>query len=180
MISSVAGRLLTGIPDEPPAGTVGAISTGVAGVAGVVVVLVPAAALMLLRMRSLTAAAVWAAGVSSAIVVLLIGIHASISAPLHTYYDLSPIAARLAQVQAEGRKIAVMNKWEGELGYLTRLTGPVQVVEETAIASWLSKNPRGVLIYRSKKDEVPKIRGIRVLFTQPYRSPERVIVLMGR
>lgn len=108
---------------------------------------------------------------------MMIALHASLSPMLYRYYDLSPLAAQVEKAMDEGRPVAIGVDWEGELGYLAHMKKPILQIKEDHVQSWLRANPKGVVLHRHREDTPPK--GVKILFTQEYRSPGKRFSLLG-
>ena len=86
-------------------------------------------------------------------------------------YDLSKAAAFLSSRQGP---IAIIGKYHGEVGFLSRLTHPMDEVDPKDAQSWLDHHPDGTLIGLELPDDV-KLPGRRV-FERDYRSPHKRFV----
>jgi 4-amino-4-deoxy-L-arabinose transferase-like glycosyltransferase len=109
---------------------------------------------------------------------MIMALHASLSPMLYRYYDLSPLAAQVKKAEGEGRPIAIGVDWEGELGYLAHMKKPILQIKEDQIRSWLRANPKGIILHRHRKD-APQ-RGVKILFSQEYRSPGKRFSVLGK
>lgn len=111
-------------------------------------------------------------------VIALAGLHFSLAPMLAKYYDLTPVADIVRPYAAAKKPIAVARAWHGEIGYLAGLTSGVEAITIDRIPVWLARNPRGIVILRHRNGEIPK--GFKVIHTQPYRSPDKSISILGR
>lgn len=97
-------------------------------------------------------------------------------------FDLRPLAGRVATLQAQGRPIAHLGKYHGQLQFLGRLRHPLAVVTEDDLAAWFAQHPDGYLIgtlYGSElsrvaaalrvETSVPLSPGLVAEFLQPHR-----------
>ncbi len=65
-------------------------------------------------------------------------------------YDLEPLAEAIQPWQ--GRPIAFVQNWHGEIGFLAQMTEPVtSLSEEKQLPSWFEDHPDGVAIVRHRK-----------------------------
>lgn len=73
-------------------------------------------------------------------------------------YELQPIANLVA---AHDGPVAFVGNYQGELGFLGRLTVPLDIVDDEDASSWLSRNPDGMLVDLGlRTDEKPPGRTI--------------------
>lgn len=86
-------------------------------------------------------------------------------------YDLSKAAAFLSTRQGP---LAIVGKYHGEVGFLARLTHPMDEVELKDAGAWLGQHPNGTLIGLELPDSV-KLPGKQV-FRTDYRSPHKKFV----
>ncbi len=107
-----------------------------------------------------------AVGVAASTVLLLGVAHVEWSRVAGARYDLRPVAASLAAHEGDG--LAVVGGYNGEFGFLGRLTTPVAVIERGEVPAWLAAHPGGrvVLRYRdaSTRPAAP------LLVERPYRG----------
>ena len=90
--------------------------------------------------------------------------------------DMQPMAARLAELQAQGAAIAYWGKYSGEFQFLGRLRKPLEVLlSRRELTDWLAAHPDDyvLIVHRSEQGVAP--RGME--FVQDYRSPRRRIGL---
>ncbi|MCB1592322.1 MAG: glycosyltransferase family 39 protein [Alphaproteobacteria bacterium] len=81
-------------------------------------------------------------------------------------YDLEPI---VAYYQGNRDKQFVMvHKYQGEIGFLARMTEHVDNIEQKELRTWFDKNPDGLAIIRRHENE--KFSGLTEVFAMPYRS----------
>ena len=79
-------------------------------------------------------------------------------------YDWKPLAALIAP----SKPVAFVGNYEGEIGFVARLTRPVEEVKPHEAAAWRAAHRDGYLIMRYKR-HVPDLDGAPVL-DQPYRG----------
>jgi 4-amino-4-deoxy-L-arabinose transferase-like glycosyltransferase len=115
---------------------------------------------------------------ATSMVIMIAGLHGSISPVLKDYYDLAPAGEALSNSAALGTPIAMAEKWEGELGYLARLTKPITIINANDITEWLKKNRNGIVIIRHKDDN--PLSQYNVIYTHTYRSPHKKLSLIVR
>lgn len=109
--------------------------------------------------------------------ILLSSIHIAGAPLLKKYYDLAPLGQEVRNAIAFGAPVAVTPKWEGEFGYLARLTRKIDVLDNNNKAiPWLRSHKSGIVIMRHSAHEPPY--GTRIVYTQPYRSPDRIISII--
>lgn len=101
-----------------------------------------------------------------------------IGAPrLASRYALSEAADHVSQAQADGRAVAFVGKYQGEFGFLGRLTAPIAELRPADATAWAATHPDGLLVVRSKR--IALVGAPRVEFRQPYKSDE-LLMLSGR
>ncbi|MDQ2972482.1 MAG: glycosyl transferase, partial [Pseudomonadota bacterium] len=75
----------------------------------------------------------------------------------------------LARAQAQGRKIANLEPYDGQFGFIGRLTRPIQEVPEGEPAqAWAKAHPQGLLV-RYSATLTPVDRN-SALYVQPFRG----------
>lgn len=107
--------------------------------------------------------------------VLVLGLHGGFSGIAKQAYDLGPIARHVAVLQRQGRPIAFVGPYHGQLHFLGRLERPFEVLPPGAELLWAEQNPRGKVI--QDLDYVPQNLE-RADFTQPYRDD--VLAVWGK
>jgi hypothetical protein len=66
---------------------------------------------------------------------------------LRPFFDLSPLAERIHELQQSGRGVAVLGRYRGEYDFLGRLDQPVTVFASAGAAlGWAAQNPDGVIL----------------------------------
>lgn len=84
-------------------------------------------------------------------------------------FDLKPAAALLARAQVQGRPIANLEPYDGQFGFLGRLTRPIQEVSEGGPAqAWAKAHPQGLLVRYSAT--LPPLDRNSALYVQPFRG----------
>lgn len=105
---------------------------------------------------------------------LVLAVNAGFSAAANRAYDLGPIARYLTAIEREGRPIAYVGIYHGELHFLGRLERPFQEILPGQELLWLRDHPGGRVVddfhHRS-----PDLR--RAEFSQPYRGEDALAVL---
>jgi 4-amino-4-deoxy-L-arabinose transferase-like glycosyltransferase len=103
--------------------------------------------------------------------VLLSGLHLSLSKPLHGAYDMSTLGARVAAWQAEGKPVAFFGaKFHGQFSFAGRLTEPVaNPTRQNFVLDWTEANPDGVLLVLLN-DHSPLSYSLRAPEVFPYAS----------
>jgi 4-amino-4-deoxy-L-arabinose transferase-like glycosyltransferase len=89
------------------------------------------------------------------------------------FFDLEPFAAALHPY--ESGPIASASDYAGEIGYLARLTRPIDVIHREDMKEWFEKNPTGTVIVRHKADD--NVPGFAVIYTMPYRPRGRFSIV---
>jgi 4-amino-4-deoxy-L-arabinose transferase-like glycosyltransferase len=81
-------------------------------------------------------------------------------------YDMRAISHLIAQAQAEGREVAMEDRYHGQFGFYGRLTRPLVQLDDATLPAWVDHHPAGYLILVVKRpDEYPG-----AVYTQPYRG----------
>ncbi len=84
-------------------------------------------------------------------------------------FDLKPAAALLARAQVQDRPIANLEPYDGQFGFLGRLTRPIEEVSDGEPArAWAIAHPRGVLV-RYSTTVTPLDQSV-ALYAQPFRG----------
>lgn len=83
-------------------------------------------------------------------------------------YDLRPVSEAVQSYK--DKPLAIIPKYAGEIGFLARLTRPVEVLERPSLDKWLAAHPDGHVIVRYREHETPQ--GHDILFTQPYQADQ--------
>lgn len=66
---------------------------------------------------------------------------------LRPFFDLSPLAERIHELQQSGRNVALLGRYRGEYDFLGRLDQPVTVFASAGAAlGWAAQNPDGVVL----------------------------------
>ena len=87
-------------------------------------------------------------------------------------YDMRTISGFIAQAQAEGREVAMVNQYHGQFGFYGRLVQPLVQLPVTTMQDWAKSHPQGYLIMTADApDELPD-----ALYTWPYRGKYLAIV----
>lgn len=66
---------------------------------------------------------------------------------LRQFFDLTPVAERLRQLEDAGQPLAVYGRYRGEFDFYGRLTSaPVELPDEVAAMEWARAHPAGVIV----------------------------------
>jgi hypothetical protein len=66
---------------------------------------------------------------------------------LRPFFDISPLADRVHELQQSGRPVALLGRYRGEYDFLGRLDQPVTVFASAGAAlGWAAQNPDGVVL----------------------------------
>ena len=106
---------------------------------------------------------------------LVTGLHLGFSGIARQAYDLEPIARHVAVLQRQGRPIAFVGPYHGQLHFLGRLERPFEVLAPGAERLWAERHPRGKVI-QDMDYTPPDLQ--RADFTQPYRDD--VLAVWGK
>jgi len=98
---------------------------------------------------------------------LALGLHIGFSEIARQSYDLEPIARYVAVLQQQGRPIAFVGEYHGQLHFLGRLEEPFEILLPGAERLWVERHPRGKVI-QDLDYTPPDLR--RADFSQPYRD----------
>jgi 4-amino-4-deoxy-L-arabinose transferase-like glycosyltransferase len=90
-------------------------------------------------------------------------------------YDLEPLARYAGVLERQGRPIAFIAPYHGQLHFLGRLERPFEVIAPGSELVWSHQHPRGKVI--QDLDYAPPDL-VRADFTQPYRDD--VLAVWGR
>jgi hypothetical protein len=131
------------------------------------------ALLLLFRARSIRTQAL-AMAASSALLLATVAIQCNRG--LFKLYDLAPLASALAPY--EHGPIAVFNQYAGEIGFMARLTHPVQTKHREELKAWLDEHPDGTGILRDDTGEKPEAG--TVVHAQPFRPNKTISVLRAK
>lgn len=94
-------------------------------------------------------------------------IHLGVLRPAAPAYDLREASRLIATAQAEGRAVAVMNRYHGEFGFYGRLTQPIARLTADSLREWAQQHPNGYVVMTGRGDPA----GFEpALFTQPYQN----------
>ncbi len=97
--------------------------------------------------------------------ILFTASHLAARGPLFGARDLYPAAGFLRANQS-GRDLAFIGLYRGELGFLSRLPGPVTRIEGEQAGAWLRAHPHGYLVTRQPPDV--GFPGAQPVFEQRY------------
>jgi 4-amino-4-deoxy-L-arabinose transferase-like glycosyltransferase len=89
-------------------------------------------------------------------------------------YDLRPMAAAVAAVQANGRLVGWQGVYHGELQFLGRLQHPLATIEARQLRSWACAHPDAAVVVqqhaRPRRPPDLRLAGAPAQFEQPYRA----------
>lgn len=108
-----------------------------------------------------------AAGPTLIALSLVLGAHLAFSKAARHAYGLEPVARHLSAVEGEGRPIAWVGDYHGQLHFLGRLRRPFEEIARGSESLWIRSHPRGKVIQELRY--IPPDAG-RPDFTQPYRD----------
>ncbi|HYG64708.1 MAG TPA: glycosyltransferase family 39 protein, partial [Thermoanaerobaculia bacterium] len=106
---------------------------------------------------------------------LVVALHVGFAEIARKAYDLEPIARYASVMEWQGRPIAFIAPYHGQLHFLGRLARPFEVIQPGAELVWVHQHPRGKVI--QDLDYAPPGL-VRADFTQSYR--EDVLAVWGR
>jgi len=96
-------------------------------------------------------------------------VYAEIDPP---YYDMQPMADRLAELQCHGAAIAHFHRYNGDFQFLGHLQ-PITVLESPEqLKAWLSSHPEGHVLMEEKSLDPATEQGAE--FAQYYRGTRRI------
>ncbi|MES1245293.1 MAG: glycosyltransferase family 39 protein [Acidobacteriota bacterium] len=107
------------------------------------------------------------AGPTLVAVALVIGLDLGFSEVARTAYGLEPVARYLKSAEDQGRPIAWVGDYHGQLHFLGRLERPFQEIPTGAESLWIRQHPRGKVV-QDLQYIPPDVE--RAEFTQPYRG----------
>lgn len=108
---------------------------------------------------------------------LFVAAHVVLGQTLLKHYDLKPIALKVKTY--EGRDIAFVRNYHGELGFLGGLERPIDDVNRENIRAWFKDHPSGVAVIRY--DDPAEVEGFSEVMSVPYRNKSiGVFTLKGR
>lgn len=108
-----------------------------------------------------------AAGPTLIALSLVLGSHLGFAKVARGAYDLEPIARHVAAAEKEGRPIAWVGDYHGQLHFLGRLRRPFEEIPPGSESLWIRSHPRGKVIQDLRY--IPPDVG-RADFTRPYRE----------
>lgn len=108
-------------------------------------------------------------------VALVVGAHLGLHEAAREAYDLEPVARYLSFAEEQGRPIAWVGNYHGQLHFLGRLERPFQEIPPGSESLWIRQNPRGKVVQDLKYMPADVSRAE---FTQPYRDD--VLAVWGR
>jgi 4-amino-4-deoxy-L-arabinose transferase-like glycosyltransferase len=83
------------------------------------------------------------------------------------HYDLKQASRLLAQAQADGRPVAVLDRYHGQFGFYGRLTAPVTQLKRPQARDWARQHPAGYLVISDRKSmNAP----LPTVFAQSYQG----------
>jgi 4-amino-4-deoxy-L-arabinose transferase-like glycosyltransferase len=107
------------------------------------------------------------AGPTLIAVALVLGLHLGFAEVARTAYGVEPVARYLKSAEDQGRPIAWVGDYHGQLHFLGRLERPFQEIPTGSESLWIRRNPRGKVVQELKS--IPPYID-RAELTQPYRS----------
>lgn len=88
-------------------------------------------------------------------------------------YDLKAASQVIAAAQAEGRPVAIAERYHGQFGFYGRLRQPVQEIDPAQIRDWSQAHPDGYLVMTGRESSAGYPG---VVYHQPYQSGYLAIV----
>jgi len=107
--------------------------------------------------------------------VAVVALHLALKPALAAFYDLRPLAARLAEWQGQGIALANFGKYHGQYHFLGRLTKPIAVVglQSGDEKAFLAAHPTGrIVAYHDALPKRPEARPVAV-----FRFRSRLIAV---
>lgn len=98
---------------------------------------------------------------------LVLGLHLGFAEAARQAYDVEPMARYLRVAEGQGRPIAWLGDYHGQLHFPGRLKRPFQEIPKGSESVWMGRNPRGKVV-QEIKDMAQHLE--RAEFIQPYRS----------
>jgi 4-amino-4-deoxy-L-arabinose transferase-like glycosyltransferase len=95
----------------------------------------------------------------------LTALYAGGSRAVRRNYDVAPIARYLAAAERQGRPIAYVGVYHGQLHFLGRLERPFEPIPAGSERRWLAAHPRGKVV-----QDLDSLPAGTPDFTQPYRT----------
>ncbi|TWI06366.1 ArnT family glycosyltransferase [Aerolutibacter ruishenii] len=83
-------------------------------------------------------------------------------------YDLEAASKFIGEEQRAGRPVAYVGNYQGEFGFLGRLSAPIERVAPHDQRAWLIAHPRGLLVTRLKRARPGG--GLARVYQQPYKT----------
>ncbi len=102
-----------------------------------------------------------------------------LSPAIRSYYDLRPMAERLAMLEAQSRPLAYAGEYHDQFRFLGRLETDLAVIDDDqALQDWVAAHPRGrvIEVLRAPSTRQAEIANYR----QPYRGRVYLIVPADR
>jgi hypothetical protein len=81
---------------------------------------------------------------------------------LSKYYSVREIALEIRASQAQGRSVAVIDKYHGEFTYVGRLTQPIDVIKQNQVGDWLEEHQGGLVVVDSNRPPQADDPGVRL------------------
>ena len=99
----------------------------------------------------------------------LAAIHLILVRPMAAAYDVRPIAAAIAQAQAQSRDVANLGTYHAQYQFAGRLKRPLtELTQGRTLVDWLRDHPNGVVVMYFPKEL--DLTPLRPLFFQTYRG----------
>ena len=155
LIAAIGGMLLWAIA-HPPAGAPDWLAA-VPAWTGWAIIALALAALAINRLPALAALAVGTVIIA----------HLGLRMAARPYYDLAPTAAALGPIDAQGRPIAWIGEYHGQLNFLARLRRPVAELAPEQALDWAAAHRDGVLLQIGRGAPA---QGRSPELVQPYRG----------
>lgn len=86
------------------------------------------------------------------------------------HYESIDLNVFLYEAEQEGKAIAQVGSYHGELHYTARLTRPLTVLNKDNLLFWAAKNPDGIILTYSNRWQPANYNNMTPLFETPYGS----------
>jgi hypothetical protein len=93
---------------------------------------------------------------------------------IYEYYDLSALA-QAVQLQKD-RPMAVVGNYQGEIGFLARVTRPMDLIQPPYLGAWFQAHPDGVALLKTREENT--LAPYHVLFRKSFRSARKQFALI--
>ncbi|GMR18102.1 MAG: hypothetical protein BMS9Abin33_0505 [Gammaproteobacteria bacterium] len=84
------------------------------------------------------------------------------------FFNVSTIADKLAKIEAEGRPVAHIGKYQGRFHFSGRLHRPFVILSSNEIADWANYYPDGIIVSYENAGQPPVVPGTEPLYKANY------------